>query len=213
MKKYTSSFYLVSVLILLCVKINTILAQDTTRYITFMGFVYDENNKPIPGAVLQNQTRNKAVATELNGRFLMVLAPGDEIKISYIGFRGIKFNIPTTITDNKFVKNIVLKTDTVMLNGPTVRAYPTAEEMFTSEINIREVGPNAGFISMDHAPIIKAPNPLTSPLSAISNAVQKRKMKNGKGSIDPYHQSMMIKDFYKDGATAVPDSVMNLYNH
>ncbi len=213
MKKGIQSVLIGIIILVFCVRSNSIKAQDTTRFITFMGFVYDENNKPLPGAVLQNLSRNKAVATELNGRFLMVLSPGDLINISYLGFKPIRFNIPNNITDLKFVKNIILQTDTIMLKGTTVRAYPTAEEMFTADINLREVGPNAGFYKLDHAPVIKAPNPLTSPISAISNAIQKKKMKGGKGNIDPYHQSMMIKDFYKDGATAVPDSVLNLYNH
>ena len=177
-----------------------------------MGFISDANSKPVPGAVLRDETRNKAVATELSGRFLMVVAPGDVIDIKYIGYKEVRFSIPLNITDNKYVKNISMQVDTFMLGTVNVKAYPTAEEMFKDDLNLREISEYAGFYRLDHAPVIKAPNPLTSPISAIGNAVQKNKMKNNKGGIDAYHQTLMIKEFYNEGATAVPDSVRNLYN-
>jgi hypothetical protein len=154
------------------------IAQDSTKFVTFMGFISDANSKPVPGAVLRDETRNKAVATELSGRFLMVVAPGDVIDIKYIGYKEVRFSIPLNITDNKYVKNISMQVDTFMLGTVNVKAYPTAEEMFKDDLNLREISEYAGFYRLDHAPVIKAPNPLTSPISAIGNAVQKNKMKN-----------------------------------
>ena len=206
--KFTFNIFIITFLSIFCMKA---LAQDTTKYVTFMGFVYDINNRPIPGAVIQNITRKKAVATELSGKFLMVVAPNDVIHVRLIGYKDVNITIPANITTN-YVRSITLQVDTFMLGTVNVKAYPTAKEMFEAEIKMNEVSENAGFVKLDHAPIIKAPNPLTSPLSAISNAVQKKRMQNGKGKIDAYHQSLMIKDFYKDGASAVPDSVSNLYN-
>lgn len=204
--------YVISIMGLLLLLTQKIAAQDTTRYVTFMGFVYDDNNKPIYGAVLQNKTRNKAVSTEMNGRFLMVLSPGDVIHVHFIGTKPQTFIIPNTIIENKYVRNIILSTDTFMLKGVMVRAYPTAEEMFTSNINLREVGANVT-IKLDHAPEVKKPNPILNPLSSISNAIQKSRMKNGKGKIDAYHQSLMIKEFYKEHSSAVPDSVIQMYTN
>lgn len=212
MKILHDKVVLIIVLFSLCMLHLELEAQDTTRYITFMGFVTDNGNKPVPGAVLRDVTKNKAVATELNGRFLMVTAPGDVISISYIGYKSVKFTIPVSLIDNKYVKNIILLTDTFLLGTVNVKAYPTAEEMFNADLNLREISEFAGFVKLNHAPVIKAPNPILSPISAISNAVQKKKMKGSKGNIDAFHQSMMIKDFYQDGASAVPDSVMNSYN-
>ncbi len=212
MKIHKAPIYILVLIGLISLLSFPCIAQDTTKYVTFMGFVSDANSRPVPGAVLRNETRNKAVATELSGRFLMVVAPGDIIHIKYIGFKEIRFAIPTKIEDNKYVKNITMQVDTFMLGTVNVKAYPTAEEMFKEDLNLREVSEYAGFNRLDHAPVIKAPNPLTSPISAIGNAVQKNKMKNNKGGIDAYHQTMMIKEFYNEGATAVPDSIRNLYN-
>ena len=107
-----------------------------------------------------------------------------------------------------------MSSDTILLKGPTVRGYPSLDELRDTKVtdmtdNINE---NTGFHKMDHAPEIKKPSPLFNPVSAISGAVQKNKMKNRKGGLDPYHQQLLIKDFFQPGDSAVPDSILQQYN-
>ena len=187
-------------------------AQDTIpHYIQFMGQVNDESNLPIPGVILKNLSRSGITATSNSGQFIMVVAPGDLVQFSFAGFKVQKVRIPSIVDNTRYVKQIVLTNDTILLNTTTVHAYPDAKTVFTDPFPGIKVGDGAE-IKMDHAPIIKAPNPMMNPLSAISNAVQKRKMKNSKGGLSPYNQSLMIKDFFKEGGSAVPDSVLRQYH-
>ena len=199
-------------IILLGAWLNKSLAQDTTaRYIQFMGQVDDESKLPIPGVILKNLSRNGITSTSNSGTFIMVVAPGDIIQFSFAGFKVQKVRIPLDVENTRYVRQIVLSNDTILLRTTTVHAYPEAKAVFTDPFPDMRLGDGA-VIRMDHAPIIKAPNPITSPISAISNAVQKRKMKNSKGGLTPYNQSLMIKDFFKEGTKAVPDSVLIQYH-
>jgi hypothetical protein len=187
-------------------------AQDTTQhYIQFMGQVNDESNLPLPGVIIKNTTRSGIAISANNGQFVMVVALGDVISFSFTGFKPQKINIPTTLDNTKYIKSIILTNDTILLKGSTVHAYPSLDKVFNEPFPDTKVGDGAE-IKMDHAPIIKPPNPITSPISAIANAVQRKKMKNSKGGLSAYNQSLMLKDFYKEGGTAVPDSIIQQYH-
>ena len=187
-------------------------AQDTIpRYIQFIGQVNDNANLPIPGVILRNLSRSGITSTSNIGQFIMVVAPGDIIQFSFAGFKPQKVRIPPQIENTRYVREIVLNNDTILLNPTTVHAYPEVKTIFMEPFPEMRLG-DGSIIKLDHAPVIKAPSPLLNPLSAISNAVQKRRMKNSKGGLSPYNQSLMIKDFFKEGGSAVPDSMMQQYH-
>ena len=207
-----NKFYIIVLIISFFISERQAFAQDTTQhYIQFMGQVNDESNLPLPGVIIKNMTRSGIAITANNGQFVMVVALGDIINFSFTGFKPQKIHIPTTLDNTKYIKSIVLSNDTILLTGSTVHAYPTLDKMFTEPFPDTKVGDGAE-IKMDHAPIIKPPNPITSPISAIANAIQRKKMKNSKGGLSAYNQSLMLKDFYKEGGTAVPDSIIQQYH-
>lgn len=186
-------------------------------FVQFMGMVSDETNQVFPGVSIHNLTRKIAVVTGSNGLFTTVAARGDKIEFTYIGYRPQIITVPQDLPDNRYIVSIQLGTDTILLKGPTVTAYPSRDKFKDDMINFKDnnhtddVTNTSGFHSMDHAPVEKKPSPIMNPISAIGNALQNRKMKNHKGGLDARHQAMMIKDFYQGGVQAVPDSIMRQY--
>jgi len=85
------------------------------------GHVYDENNSPMSGVVIRNQTNKANAVTDKDGRFsLRCESPNDHITLSFIGKRTIETNAQLGK-----VTTFVLEDDESMLDDVVVTGYQT----------------------------------------------------------------------------------------
>ena len=76
---------------------------------TITGTVLDENNEPVIGAsVMQKGVKTNAVTTNFEGNFVIKVAPGTPLRISYVGYK---------------------TEDIAAANGMTVYLQPTTEQL------------------------------------------------------------------------------------
>ena len=107
-------FALVS-LLLVGAAVN-VMAQNLVK-----GKVVDKNGEPLVGAavyLVENPT--KGVVTDLDGNWVLDVAPGSTIRISSIGFLDKDFK-----PGNQAVFNVVMDEDVNMLNDVVVIGYGT----------------------------------------------------------------------------------------
>ena len=70
---------------------------------TFSGRVYDNNNKPLPGALV-NAGKKTATATDANGNFLLTSADSIlNVYVSSVGYQSLNAQLSTKYTNNLYV--------------------------------------------------------------------------------------------------------------
>lgn len=93
--------------------------NDLERRETIKGEVLDEQGKPIPGVNIMVKGGNKGTSTDLNGKFSIVLAPGEEeLVISSIGYLS-----QTIVIGKETNLRIVLKEGNAKLEEVVVVGY------------------------------------------------------------------------------------------
>lgn len=76
----------------------TAMAQSQTREVT--GIVYGSNGEPLTGAAVTVKGTSRGVATDIDGKFKIQAAPGNELQISFVGEKTqvIKVGSQTSLT-------------------------------------------------------------------------------------------------------------------
>jgi len=115
--------------------------QDTipvakTRRFVIEGTVYDKDTgEPIPSATVQVLGAKKAMPTNADGRFRLVLEKGDyDIKISHVGHYSEKFT--ASLTDSSLAIDVRLKPLVIYMGERRVytRAYNPAQKIIAAAI-------------------------------------------------------------------------------
>ena len=90
------------------------------------GTVYDENNEPVIGAsVVQQSNPKNGVATDFDGHFSLNVPVGTKIKVTYVGYED-------AVLDGKAGMTIVMKPKGEMLNEVVVTGYQKVDKrLFT----------------------------------------------------------------------------------
>lgn len=86
------------------------------------GVVVDSNGEPLIGATVLVKGTTTGAATDIDGKFRLKAAPGQELQISYVGFQ----TLTVKVQDGKYdLGNIVLTADSQLLNDVVVIGYGT----------------------------------------------------------------------------------------
>lgn len=94
--------------------------------------VEEEGNEPLPGVTIQNITKNKAISSDLDGKYVIDAAPGDKLSFSSIGMSDYE-----TIVGKASVINVSLKPDAIALADVVVTGYQTlSKERATGSFNV-----------------------------------------------------------------------------
>lgn len=99
---------------------------------TIKGFVFDENNEPLPGVSVRIKGDTKGNITSVEGEYLLSLKSNENTTLvfSYIGMETQEVVIPKGNEDVS--KNIILKTDDKTLNEVVVTGiFNTTRESYT----------------------------------------------------------------------------------
>ena len=88
--------------------------------ITVKGTVTDNDGGPLIGATVMEKSGNKAVITNLDGKFIIdEVTAGSELTVSYLGFKSI--DVVATVKE----MNLILNEDVNQLNKAVVVGYGT----------------------------------------------------------------------------------------
>ncbi|MDE6422302.1 MAG: SusC/RagA family TonB-linked outer membrane protein [Muribaculaceae bacterium] len=96
--------------------------SKSTSSKTVTGRIVDENGEPLIGVTVMVGNSGKGVATDIDGNFTVEAAPGESLKVSYIGYdnKDIKIGSKTNL-------NISLNPNSELLDEMVVIGYGTQE--------------------------------------------------------------------------------------
>ncbi|MDD2424993.1 MAG: SusC/RagA family TonB-linked outer membrane protein [Bacteroidales bacterium] len=97
--------------------------QKDTLNFKLTGVVKDDKGETLPGITLFIKTKNRAVSTDMNGRYQIDVALGDEINFSSIGF--VSKTIKVT---SKSSLDVVMASETTLLDEVVVVGYGTTKK-------------------------------------------------------------------------------------
>lgn len=100
---------------------TTELSPQSARRIT--GVVVDNYNQPVPGATVMAKGTTNGVITDMNGNFVINVAPKDKIEVSFIGFLKQEVSV-----EAESVYTIILLEDTRTLDEVVVTALGIKRE-------------------------------------------------------------------------------------
>lgn len=109
---------------------NQVLAQ---KYVMLKGQVWDLTGENLVGAHAYNSTRHYGTFTDINGIFLLVMVPGDSLKISMIGYKPYKMKIPRNLSADSYKLDVTLMGDTIILKTAEIKPYPATYAEFRRE--------------------------------------------------------------------------------
>ena len=102
-------------------------------YVMISGQVWNLKGEELVGAHALNISRKYGTFTDADGKFFLVLAERDSLKVSMIGYKPYYMHIPAGLTAQSYSLNITLVSDTLMLNTATIRPYPGTYREFRHE--------------------------------------------------------------------------------
>ena len=106
------------ILFLFCISLCSL--AHAQQVVTVKGTVTDNEGSPLIGATIMEKSVNKAVITNLDGKFVMDAVPvGAELIVSYLGFKSI------SVTATSKEMDIILSEDVNQLNKAVVVGYGT----------------------------------------------------------------------------------------
>jgi hypothetical protein len=116
-------------------------AQKESNVIQFSGTVFtleDDDIVPVQLANILVAKSGRGTYTDLDGFFSIVAEKGDTIVFSAIGLQTVKFQIPDTLSTNRYTMIQMMSQDTI--NLPMVKIFPwPSKEHFKQEFLALEV--------------------------------------------------------------------------
>jgi len=123
-----STFFLF--VITLVISVSKLSAQS---YVLINGKVWDLKGESLVGAHALNTSRNYGTFTDSEGKFFLVMATQDSLKVSMIGYKPFYFKIPVGLSAQSYSLNVTLVADTMLLQTATIRPYPLTYREFRQE--------------------------------------------------------------------------------
>ena len=106
------------VIALMCFAFQTVNAQQLIK-----GTVVDDTSMPVPGVNVLVKGTTRGMMTDFDGNFNIEALKGDELVLSYIGMETVTVKI-----GDKKILNIVMKSDTALLDEVVVVGYGTQKK-------------------------------------------------------------------------------------
>ncbi|MDX9929123.1 MAG: hypothetical protein RBS37_04645 [Bacteroidales bacterium] len=101
---------------------------ERERFIQVDGIVYDEQYNPIPNVTIYSLKLRKGVTSKSYGVYSIISVPGDTIIFSAIGLRRTYLNPPEDITENRWLRDVVMEYDTIAINDVLVLPWGSYAE-------------------------------------------------------------------------------------
>lgn len=98
--------------------------------VQFTGIILDGTNEellPLPYANVLVLDHNRGTYSDFNGFFSIVVEKGDKVEFSAIGYQSITFQIPDTLTENRYSMVQLMTKDTINLPETVVFPWPSRD--------------------------------------------------------------------------------------
>lgn len=83
-------------LVLMLLVVSSVFA----RAIEVTGVVYDDRNRPVPGATIQVKGTTTGTVSDVNGRYRVMARMGDTLVFTFIGYEKKEVKVENTNLDN-----------------------------------------------------------------------------------------------------------------
>ncbi len=94
------------------------------QYVMIKGQVWNLAGEKLVSAHAYNSSRHYGTFTDVNGIFFLVMAPGDSLNVSMIGYKPYKMRIPLKLEAVSYKLDVTLAADTILLKTAEIKAYP-----------------------------------------------------------------------------------------
>ncbi len=104
--------------------------SSDSNLVQFSGVVLDGSTEqlfPLPYANLFVKTKGMGTYTDFKGFFSIVVEKGDKIEISAVGYKSVVFEIPDSLTENRYSLVQLMTQDTINLPETVVFPWPSKE--------------------------------------------------------------------------------------
>jgi hypothetical protein len=123
---------------MLSVRISVILSfillisgvNKAQTYVMVQGAVFNLKGESLIGAHARNLSRGYGTFTDYSGKFTLVLAQNDSLKVSMIGYKPFYLKIPNKLNSLNYSLKVTLLADTIIISGPEIRPYPATYPEF-----------------------------------------------------------------------------------
>lgn len=111
------------------------LAQEQNSYIQLSGMIKNENNDPIPFVHVMVKENERSTVSDYNGLYTIVVESGDTVFFSSIGYKKHKLAISKNLSNRHIIREVEMKTDTIMLKAVMIFPWKTYAEFRNAVIN------------------------------------------------------------------------------
>lgn len=147
MKKIARYFALALVLFLLN---TTAQGQSDSALIQLSGVVLTEDDRgqlmPLSLADVYVKGKNRGTYTDLDGFFSLVVRKNETVVFAYLGYQAIEYQVPDTLSENRYTVVQYLSRDTLLLPETVVYPWPS-KKYFRLEFLAMDV-PNVDYQAM-----------------------------------------------------------------
>jgi len=147
MKKIARYFALALVL---CLMNSTAQGQSDSALIQLSGVVLTEDDRgqlmPLSLADVYVKGKNRGTYTDLDGFFSLVVRKNETVVFAYLGYQAIEYQVPDTLSENRYTVVQYLSRDTLLLPETVVYPWPS-KKYFRLEFLAMDV-PNVDYQAM-----------------------------------------------------------------
>jgi len=147
MKKIARYFALALVLFILN---TTAQGQSDSALIQLSGVVLTEDERgqlmPLSLADVYVKGKNRGTYTDLDGFFSLVVRKNETVVFAYLGYQAIEYQVPDTLSENRYTVVQYLSRDTLLLPETVVYPWPS-KKYFRLEFLAMDV-PNVDYQAM-----------------------------------------------------------------
>ena len=104
--------------------------DPTAGLVQFSGVVLTEENStiiPLPFVNIYIEGTQRGTYSDLDGFFSIVAEKGQTVVFSYLGFETVYYNIPDTLSENRYSVIQLMTKDTILLPETVVYPWPSRE--------------------------------------------------------------------------------------
>ncbi len=135
-----------------------IAVQASAQLVQVSGYIYarSDSGVALPHVAIMNKRTRTGTQSSADGFYTILLAPGDSVEVSLLGYKSQKFTMPPNVTVSNFHKNVYLKDDYIILKG-----YETKDKLtwkkFTEVFTAMKPEEEKKYVVVDKKSLDKTP--------------------------------------------------------
>lgn len=132
--------------LVICVILSAAFAGLTAQaveksFIQIDGLTADESGYIVPDVSIYSKHLKRGAASDHRGIFSIISIPGDTIFFSAIGYKSTLLTVPSTITGNHYITDVMMVTDTIIIGEVLVLPWKTYSEFKRAVVENKTVDP------------------------------------------------------------------------